>query len=101
MADDPVDKAEEAAKTRWTRRGRDPKSPEPALRRGEHRPRHSRRARVRGGRGPEPSGLGDPDPPPSREDVDRVLILNEVAGGRKLVNAARELADAGASPSPP
>jgi hypothetical protein len=47
---------------------------------------------------PEPSGQGDPDPPPSREDVDRVLIfMNEVAGGRKLVTAARELADAGAS----
>jgi hypothetical protein len=46
---------------------------------------------------PEPSGQGDPDPPPSREDVERVLIfLNEVAGGRKLVTAARELADAGA-----
>ena len=47
---------------------------------------------------PEPSGQGDPDPPPSRENVDRVLIfLNEVAGGRKLVTAARELAEAGAT----
>jgi len=46
---------------------------------------------------PEPSGLGDPDPPPSREGVERVLIfLNEVAGGRKLLQAARELADGGA-----
>ncbi len=45
----------------------------------------------------EPATFGDPDPPPSREDVKRVLIfLNEVAGGRKLVQAARELADAGA-----
>ena len=46
---------------------------------------------------PEPSGLGDPDPPPSREGVRRVLLfMNEVAGGRKSVTAARELADAGA-----
>jgi hypothetical protein len=46
---------------------------------------------------PEPSGQGDPDPPPSREGVERVLIfLNEVAGGRKLVTAARELAEGGA-----
>ncbi len=46
---------------------------------------------------PEPSGQGDPDPPPSREGVERVLIfLNEVAGGRKLISAARELAEAGA-----
>jgi hypothetical protein len=45
----------------------------------------------------EPATFGDPDPPPSREGVKRVLIfLNEVAGGRKLVQAARELADAGA-----
>jgi hypothetical protein len=41
--------------------------------------------------------FGDPDPPPSREDVKRVLcFLNEVAGGRKLLTACRELADAGA-----
>lgn len=47
---------------------------------------------------PEPSGLGDPDPPPSREHVERVLIfMNEVAGGRKLVTAARELAEGGAT----
>ena len=40
---------------------------------------------------------GDPDPPPSREGVRRVLIfLNEVAGGRKLMQAARELAGDGA-----
>ena len=46
---------------------------------------------------PEPSGQGDPDPPPSREGVKRVLMfMNEVAGGRMLVTAARELADAGA-----
>jgi hypothetical protein len=46
---------------------------------------------------PERSSQGDPDPPPSRENVKRVLIfLNEVAGGRKLLQAARELADAGA-----
>jgi hypothetical protein len=41
--------------------------------------------------------FGDPDPPPSREGVKRVLcFLNEVAGGRKLLNACRELSDAGA-----
>jgi hypothetical protein len=46
---------------------------------------------------PEPASSGDPDPPPSREGVERVLIFaNEVAGGRKLLGAARELADAGA-----
>ncbi|MGH2956923.1 MAG: hypothetical protein ACRDL6_08020 [Solirubrobacterales bacterium] len=42
--------------------------------------------------------FGDPDPEVRREGVERVLIfLNEVAGGRKLLHAARELADAGAS----
>jgi hypothetical protein len=46
---------------------------------------------------PEPSEHGDPDPPPSREGVKRVLIfLNEVAGGRKMLQAARELSEAGA-----
>jgi hypothetical protein len=46
---------------------------------------------------PEPSGQGDPDPPPSREGVKRVLIfMNEVAGGRKLLQAARELKEGGA-----
>jgi hypothetical protein len=41
--------------------------------------------------------FGDPDPPPTREGVKRVLaFLNEVAGGRKLLTACRELADAGA-----
>jgi hypothetical protein len=41
--------------------------------------------------------FGDPDPPPSREGVKRVLcFLNEVAGGRKLLTACRELSDAGA-----
>ena len=45
----------------------------------------------------EVATFGDPDPPPSREDVKRVLIfLNEVAGGRKLLTACRELADGGA-----
>jgi hypothetical protein len=45
----------------------------------------------------EVATFGDPDPPPSREGVKRVLIfLNEVAGGRKLLTACRELADAGA-----
>ncbi len=46
---------------------------------------------------PERSSSGDPDPPPSREGVKRVLIfLNEVAGGRKLLTACRDLAEAGA-----
>ena len=46
----------------------------------------------------EPASFGDPDPEVRREDVERVLIfLNEVAGGRKLVTACRELADAGAT----
>ena len=46
----------------------------------------------------EPASFGDPDPQVRREDVERVLIfLNEVAGGRKLLSAARELADAGAN----
>jgi hypothetical protein len=46
---------------------------------------------------PERASSGDPDPPPSRENVKRVLIfLNEVAGGRKLLTACRELAEAGA-----
>ncbi|MDX6615988.1 MAG: hypothetical protein QOD60_1079 [Solirubrobacterales bacterium] len=46
----------------------------------------------------EPASSGDPDPAPSHEGVNRVLIfLNEVAGGRKLVTACRELADKGAS----
>jgi hypothetical protein len=43
----------------------------------------------------EKASSGDPDPPPERpEKVERVLIfLNEVAGGRKLLQAARDLAD--------
>jgi len=46
---------------------------------------------------PEVAHFGDPDPPPSREGVKRVLaFLNEVAGGRKLLTACRELADDGA-----
>jgi hypothetical protein len=45
----------------------------------------------------EVATFGDPDPPPSREGARRVLcFLNEVAGGRKLLTACRELADAGA-----
>jgi len=45
----------------------------------------------------EVATFGDPDPPPSREGVKRILLfLNEVAGGRKLLTACRELADAGA-----
>jgi hypothetical protein len=46
----------------------------------------------------EPASWGDPEPPPSRDGVERVLaFLNEVAGGRKLLTAARELSEAGAS----
>lgn len=46
---------------------------------------------------PEPSGQGDPDPRPSREGVKRVMIfLNEVAGGRKLLQACRGLQEGGA-----
>jgi hypothetical protein len=45
----------------------------------------------------ETATFGDPDPPPSRDGVKRVLaFLNEVAGGRKLLTACRELSDAGA-----
>jgi hypothetical protein len=45
----------------------------------------------------EVATFGDPDPPPTREGVQRVLcFLNEVAGGRKLLTACRELADDGA-----
>ena len=45
----------------------------------------------------EVATFGDPDPPPSREGVKRVLcFLNEVAGGRKLVTACRELTEGGA-----
>jgi hypothetical protein len=44
----------------------------------------------------EVATFGDPDPPPSREGVRRVLcFLNEVAGGRRLLTACRELNDAG------
>jgi hypothetical protein len=46
----------------------------------------------------EVATFGDPDPQIRREGVERVLIfLNEVAGGRKLLQAARELSDAGAT----
>lgn len=46
---------------------------------------------------PKPTASGNPDPPPSHEGVKRVLIfLNEVAGGRKLLAAARQLSSAGA-----
>ena len=45
----------------------------------------------------EPASSGDPEPPPSHEGRHRVLIfLNEVAGGRKLLTAARELSEKGA-----
>jgi hypothetical protein len=45
----------------------------------------------------EVATFGDPDPPPSREGAKRVLcFLNEVAGGRKLLTACRELSQAGA-----
>jgi hypothetical protein len=46
----------------------------------------------------EPASSGDPEPPPPHEGRDRVLIfLNEVAGGRKLLGAARDLSEKGAS----
>jgi hypothetical protein len=45
----------------------------------------------------EVATFGDPDPPPTREGVKRVLVfLNEVAGGRKLLTACRELSEDGA-----
>jgi hypothetical protein len=45
----------------------------------------------------EVATFGDPDPPPSREGAKRILLfLNEVAGGRKLLTACRELSEAGA-----
>jgi len=45
----------------------------------------------------EVATFGDPDPPPSREGAKRILcFLNEVAGGRKLLTACRELSNAGA-----
>jgi hypothetical protein len=45
----------------------------------------------------EVATFGDPDPPPSREGAKRILVfLNEVAGGRKLLTACRELSEAGA-----
>jgi hypothetical protein len=45
----------------------------------------------------ETATFGDPDPPPSREGVKRVLcFMNEVAGGRKLLTACRELSEGGA-----
>jgi hypothetical protein len=98
VSDDPVEKAEEAAKDAMDPPGEDPKSPEPGPS-GEASTdmgtpaEHESEVVAK----PEPSGLGDPDPPPSREGVKRVLLfMNEVAGGRKSVTAARELADAGA-----
>ena len=86
MSDDPVDKAEDAVKDAMDPPREDPKSPEPGPS-GEERtdigtPAEHESEVVAA---PEPSGLGDPDPPPSREGVKRVLIfMNEVAGGRKL-----------------
>jgi hypothetical protein len=45
----------------------------------------------------EVATFGDPDPEVRREEVERVLIfMNEVAGGRRLLQAARELSEAGA-----
>jgi hypothetical protein len=47
---------------------------------------------------PHGERVADPEPRPRREGAERVLIfLNEVAGGRRLLRAARELSDAGAS----
>jgi hypothetical protein len=99
MADDPIDKADEKLQEAVDSPKEDEKAPEPGPSGEESTdigtPAEHESEVVAA---PEPSGTGDPDPPPSREDVDRVLIfMNEVAGGRKLVTAARELADAGAS----
>jgi hypothetical protein len=99
VSDEPVEKAEEAAKDAMDSPREDPKSPEPGPS-GEASTDMGTPAEHESEvvAAPEPSGQGDPDPPPSREGVERVLIfLNEVAGGRKLVTAARELADAGAT----
>ena len=100
MADDPVEKAEDKLQDAVDSPKEDERSPEPGPS-GEDStdigtPAEHESEVVAT---PEATGLGvDPDPPPSRDDVDRVLIfLNEVAGGRKLVTAARELADAGTS----
>lgn len=99
MADDPLDKADEKLQEAVDSPKEDERAPEPGPS-GEEAtdlgtPAEHESEVVAP---PEPSGQGDPDPPPSREDVDRVLIfMNEVAGGRKLVTAARELADGGAS----
>ncbi|MBM3666118.1 MAG: hypothetical protein FJW90_01320 [Actinobacteria bacterium] len=91
-------KADEAIADALDSPGEDPTSPDPGLSGEESTdigtPAEHESEVVAA---PEPSGQGDPDPPPSREGVERVLIfLNEVAGGRKLVTAARELAGAGA-----
>jgi hypothetical protein len=99
MADDPVDKADEKLQDAVDSPKEDEKAPEPGPSGEESTdigtPAEHESEVVAA---PEMSGLGvDPDPPPSREGVKRVLcFMNEVAGGRKLVTAARELADAGA-----
>lgn len=97
-ADDPTKPADDAVADALTPAGEDPKAPEPgpsgegATDFGTPASHESEVVAP-----PEPSEHGDPDPPPSREGVKRVLIfLNEVAGGRRLLQAARELAEGGA-----
>ena len=92
-------KADEKLKDAATAEGEDPRAPEPgpsgeaATDLGTPAEHESEVVAP-----PESGSQGDPDPPPSRENVDRVLIfMNEVAGGRKVVTAARELSDAGAT----
>jgi hypothetical protein len=97
-ADDPVEKADEKLQEAVDSPKEDERAPEPGPS-GEEAtdigtPAEHESEVVAA---PEPSGMGDPDPPPSRDGVKRVLcFMNEVAGGRKLVTAARELSDAGA-----
>ncbi|MGZ5316765.1 MAG: hypothetical protein ACXWF5_14680 [Actinomycetota bacterium] len=97
-ADDPTKPAEDAVADALTPEGEDPRAPEPgpsgesATDLGTPASHESEVIAP-----PEPSDHGDPDPPPSREGVKRVLLfLNEVAGGRRLLQAARELAEGGA-----
>jgi hypothetical protein len=95
---DPTTPAEDKVADALVPEGEDPKAPEPGPS-GEAATdigtpaEHESEVMA----APEPSQHGDPDPPPSREGVKRVLIfMNEVAGGRKMLQAARELSESGA-----
>jgi hypothetical protein len=95
---DPTKPAEDTVADALVPDGEDPKAPEPG-RSGEDATDFGTPAEHESEvvAPPEPSQHGDPDPPPSREGVKRVLVfLNEVAGGRRLLQAARELAEDGA-----